>query len=123
MNASDRRRSANDAPRAAAPATPNSRPLRGEPRAPHRLPCRVRLFDPASSSWVVKQGQTVNVSSYGLAVQVGLPVAPGTRVEAVVPRFDAEPLEISGTVRHSRRVLAGTFELGIHAHQPLLSDA
>jgi len=31
----------------------------------------------------------------------------------VVPRFDADPWCLSGTVIHTRRVLTGTYEVGI----------
>ncbi len=86
---------------------------RREPRAPHRLPCRVRVFDPAEGTWVAKLGHTVNISPRGIALQVAMAIPIGARVEAVIPRFDAEPCSISGTVHHSRRVLTGAFEIGI----------
>ena len=86
---------------------------RREPRAPHRLPCRVRVFDPAEGCWVAKLGHTVNISPGGLALHVAMAVPVGARVAAVIPRFEAEPWSISGTVNHSRRVLTGAFEIGI----------
>jgi hypothetical protein len=86
---------------------------RREPRAPHRLPCRVRFFDAGRGEWIAKLGNTVNLSATGLAVQVGMPMTAGARVEAVLPRFEDDPLCIVGTVVHTRRVMTGTFEVGI----------
>ena len=82
-------------------------------RIPHRVPCEIWLRDSATGERRVLAGQTVNLSHTGLAVQVGESVACGTRVEALVlPALDA-PLRVAGAVRHVRRVLTGTFELGI----------
>ncbi len=90
-----------------------TRNRRTHPRAPHRLPCCVRVFDSEQNTWVAKLGHTVNLSSSGLAVQIGMAMPVGARVEAVLPRFEDDPLSISGHVMHSRRVMTGTFEVGI----------
>jgi hypothetical protein len=58
-------------------------------------------------------GQTVNLSANGLAVQVGQPMEAGAQVEVLLPHLDGEPTRLQGTVAHSRRVVTGTFELGI----------
>lgn len=86
---------------------------RAAPRCPQRLPCRVRVYDAAKGGWVTRIGQAVNWSQEGLAVQVGMAIGVGSRIEAFVPRFEEEPLCLVGTVVHTRPVLAGTFEVGI----------
>ncbi|HEM46565.1 MAG TPA: hypothetical protein ENO23_05910 [Alphaproteobacteria bacterium] len=86
---------------------------RATPRSPQRLPCRVRVYDAAQGDWVTKIGQAVNWSQEGLAVQVGMAVGVGSRIEVVTPRFEEAPLCLVGTVVHTRPVLAGTFEVGI----------
>ncbi len=80
---------------------------------PHRVPCEVWLLDTQTGGRRVLTGQTVNFSASGFAVQVGEPVARGTTVEALLLPALAEPLRLAGAVRHVRRVLTGTFELGI----------
>ncbi len=86
---------------------------RGERRVAHRVPCRVRAADAAHGKVVSVVGQTVNLSANGLAVQLGQPVDDGARVEVLLPQLDGEPTRLVGRVAHSRRVLTGTFELGI----------
>jgi len=58
-------------------------------------------------------GETVNISPAGVAVQLGKPIPEGTVVEVLIPHLDADPLCVHGTVAHTRRVLTGTFEIGI----------
>lgn len=82
-------------------------------RTPHRVPCRVQLVDGAGNCVGALSGHTVNISSKGLSVQVPEPLAPGVRVEAYVPQPDGEALQLVGQVAHTRRVLAGSFEVGI----------
>jgi hypothetical protein len=55
----------------------------------------------------------VNLSVNGLAIQVGRPIATGASVEVLLPHLDGEPTRLLGRVAHSRRVLSGTFEIGI----------
>ena len=88
--------------------------MRGGPRMPHRVRCRVRWHDPDSGQPRSLLGQTVNISASGLAVQLGDDVPTGARVEALVPHLNDEPMFVYGNVVHSRRVLADTFEIGIH---------
>ena len=86
---------------------------RAVPRAPHRVPCRLKVFDaPTGSEWAVG-GETVNISPVGVAVQLGKPIPEGTAVEVLIPHLDADPLCVHGIVAHTRRVLTGTFEIGI----------
>ncbi|HUX15904.1 MAG TPA: PilZ domain-containing protein [Phycisphaerae bacterium] len=86
---------------------------RAVPRSPHRVPCRLKVFDsPTGSEWAVC-GETVNISPAGVAVQLGKPIPEGTAVEVLIPHLDADPLCVHGIVAHTRRVLTGTFEIGI----------
>jgi hypothetical protein len=55
----------------------------------------------------------VNLSSSGAAIQLGRPLPGGTPVEIMVHQLEGDPLYMLGTVVHSRRVLSGTFEIGI----------
>ena len=86
---------------------------RGERRIPHRVPCRVSWHDPHSGQNTSLVGQTVNISSSGLSVQLGYEIPTGTWIETLVPHLDDEPIFVCGTVAHIRRVLTGTFEIGI----------
>ena len=86
---------------------------RGERRVAHRVPCRLRASDATHAKGVCVVGQTVNLSANGLAVQVGHSVDEGTAVEVLLPPLDGEPTRLYGTVAHTRRVLSGTFEIGI----------
>src|SRR5262245_17522955 len=86
---------------------------RAQRRRPHRVPCEVWLRDNITGERRVLAGQTVNLSATGIAVQVGETVACGTTVEALMLPALSTPLRVSGAVRHVRRVLTGTFELGI----------
>jgi len=73
----------------------------------------VRASDGSGGKIVSEVGQTVNLSANGLAVQLGRPVHDGVRVEVLLPQLDGEPTRLVGRVAHSRRVLSGTFEVGI----------
>ncbi len=84
-------------------------------RVPHRVPCRLRVFNAAIEPVATYCGQTVNISAGGLAVQVGEAIPEGTIIEALVPHLEGEPLRIGGKVLHSRRVLGEMFEIGIGA--------
>lgn len=89
------------------------RHTRGEPRIAHRMPCRVLLTDAETGSRVALAGETLNLSRRGLAVQVGRKVSPGATVEVLIEAPDGGPSCLVGAVIHSRRVLSGTYELGI----------
>jgi hypothetical protein len=100
---------------AATPAAPKTNAFRRrtERRVAHRVPCRVRTLDVARDKSTAVLGQTVNLSANGLAVQVGRPMEAGAQVEVLLPHLDGEPTRLRGMVAHSRRVVTGTFELGI----------
>lgn len=86
---------------------------RAERRVAHRVPCRVRAPGRSDGKSVSVIGQTVNLSATGLAVQLSRPMDTGTAVEILLPHLDGEPTRLQGKVAHSRRVLSGTFEVGI----------
>ncbi len=86
---------------------------RVERRVAHRVPCRLRASGDLQGKTLSVVGQTVNLSANGLAVQVGQPMDAGTSVEILLPPLDGEPTRLLGKVAHSRRVLSGTFEIGI----------
>lgn len=106
---------------AATPAAPkaDASRRRTERRVAHRVPCRVRVSDTARGKSAAELGQTVNLSANGLAVQLGRPMEAGAQVEVLLPHLDGEPTRLQGTVAHSRRVLTGTFELGIQIEPEL----
>jgi hypothetical protein len=97
----------------AARTVPGGVRRRAEPRIAHRVPCEIWLLDPVSGVRRVLTGRTVNLSASGIAVHVGEPVACGTTVEALMLPAPQAPRRLAGAVRHVRRVLTGTFELGI----------
>lgn len=86
---------------------------RGQRRVAHRVPCRVRLYDAHLGQPSAVIGQTTNISTNGLAVQLPRDVPPGTWVETLVPHINGDPLFVCGTVVHCRRVLGDEFEIGV----------
>jgi hypothetical protein len=95
-----------------APQTPQTARKR-ERRMPHRVPCRVRIVEPATGLVRTVSGQTVNLSPGGAALLVGMDVPVGTWVETLVPHAHGDPLFLCGRVVHVRRTLASDFEIGI----------
>lgn len=85
----------------------------GDRRVPYRVPCRVRLVDPKTGEVRTVVGETVNISTHGLAVQIGTEVPLGTWVETLVPHPNGEPMFVCGTVVHTRRTLSTNVELGV----------
>lgn len=82
---------------------------RREPRTAHRAPCRV-LIPGSGDSFI---GLTINLSRTGVAIQIGTPLAIGTDVQLTLPGLDRPHHLVPGRVIHQRRVMTGTFELGI----------
>lgn len=95
-----------------------TRPPRGELRAPLRMPCELRLLDANGDCECAIPGETVNVSSRGVAVQTPQAIDPGAAVEVRLPGATA----IRGAVIRQRRVMSGGYELGIRIFGPA-SDA
>ena len=87
-------------------------------RTPYRVPCRVRLIDPSTGEVRTIAGQTVNLSSGGMSVQVGIEATPGTWVETLVPHPNGEPMFVCGRVVHVRRTMTASFELGVETDAP-----
>lgn len=82
-------------------------------RVPHRVTCRLTTLDAASGETTTLTGRTINLSSGGVAVQLGRCVPVGAMVEIVLSGADGGALRGSGRVLHVRRVLTGTFEIGL----------
>lgn len=80
-------------------------------RRPYRVPCRLRVL--GGDGVFATLGETVNISQTGLAVQLATALPPGAQVEVLLPHLDGEPTCFYGQVVHRRRVLTGTFEIGI----------
>jgi len=99
------------------PSAPG-RPTRVSRRTPYRVPCRVRLVDAATGQARSVVGETVNISSRGVALQVAVDAPIGTWVETLVDHPNGDPLLLCGTVVHSRRTLTSSYELGV----TILSD-
>jgi hypothetical protein len=97
---------------------PNARRSRRArpPRTPYRVPCRVRFFNEVTGTERTLCGQTANLSAAGIAVQLGVPVHDGAWIEVLVPRLTGESLCVAGTAIHCRKVLTGTYEIGITLH-------
>ena len=80
----------------------------------HRAPCVLRLLDSGGEATFEIRGETVNMSASGLAVLVSEPVPAGWFVETVIARKSVqEAIVLRGRVVHSRRMLAGSFEIGV----------
>ncbi len=90
----------------------------------HRAPCLLRLLDSGGEAMFEIHGQTVNMSASGLAVQISEPVPAGFSVETVIAHKSAEEaIVLRGKVVHSRRMLAGSFEIGVRTEMPSMSSA
>ncbi len=87
-------------------------------RTPYRVPCRVRLVDPQSGEVRTVTGQTVNISSGGLSVQIGVQPATGTWIETLVPHPNGDPMFVCGRVVHVRQTMTASFELGVETQSP-----
>lgn len=86
---------------------------RKEPRAALRRQCRVRAQIASDADIAEIQGEMVNLSRSGLALQLAaaLPVGIGVQIEVA---SDFEPAKsLDGRVVHCRRVSTGTFEVGV----------
>lgn len=85
-----------------------------DPRWSHRAPCLLRLLDSGGETTIEIRGETVNMSASGFAVQIAGPVPAGLSVETVIAHKSAEEaIVLRGKVVHSRRMLAGSFEIGV----------
>lgn len=95
-----------------------------ETRWSHRAPCLLRLLDSGGATTLEIRGETVNMSANGWAVQVSEPVPAGLSVETVIAHKSAEEaIVLRGKVVHSRRMLAGSFEIGVRTEASSLRGA
>ncbi len=85
-----------------------------ERRTSFRAHCRVVVSGETSADGaaVVIDGETLNLSARGVAIQTGQPLSLGTAVEL---RLALEGVDgpWRGVVVRSRRVVSGTFEIGV----------
>ena len=93
---------------------------RADRRAPYRIPCRVRLVNTETGEVRTVAGETVNLSSRGLAIQVGMDVPIGTWVETLVLHPNGDPMFLCGTVIHTRRTMTANFEVGVRTDRPTM---
>ncbi len=91
---------------------------RKEHRMSYRAACRIRLVHAAAADAGGALGETVNLSSRGIAVRVGAAFEQGASVEVLLP-IGGEPICLYGRVAHRRRVTTGTYELGIRLDSAL----
>lgn len=99
--------------RSAAAEPARTRALDRERRVVHRAPCRLQWWNLDSNQPAACVGQTTNLSSRGLAVQISHRLLTGTRVEAYLPSLSGAPTRVIGTVVRCQLILADTFEIGI----------
>jgi hypothetical protein len=90
-------------------AEPLVRTARRQSRVAHRVPCVVRVDGEAR----FLRGETVNLSADGLALVLGESVPVGTPLHVRIEGTAG----IRGGVVRTRRVSAGTFEVGIAFEQ------
>jgi len=101
------------------PAGPQRhRQPRVDRRMPYRVPCRVRLVDTGTGQVRTVAGETLNISSSGVALQVSADVPLGTWVETLVPHPNGDPMFLCGTVVHTRQTMAANYEIGVETGQP-----
>jgi hypothetical protein len=82
-------------------------------RFAHRAICRLSYECKREGGCIVHVGETVNLSPNGLALHIPDGLDVGTPVNLDLARVDGPWLSATGRVVHCRRVLSGTFEVGI----------
>lgn len=87
-------------------------------RVPYRVPCRVRLVDPTTGESRRVMGETLNISSGGVSLQIAVDAAIGTWVETMVLHPNGDPMFLCGSVIHCRRTLAASYEVGVQTDSP-----
>lgn len=85
-----------------------------ERRTSFRAHCRVVVPHEhgADGNAVVFEGETLNLSARGVAIQTGQPLSLGTAVELQLS-LEGVDGPWRGVVVRSRRVVSGTFEIGV----------
>lgn len=82
-------------------------------RLARRVPCRVRLPDEGARSGMLLLGHTVHVWRGGVAVQLARGIEPQTPVELQIVDGAGEIDTFPATVAYARRVMSGTYEIGL----------
>jgi len=77
------------------------------------VPCRVRLVNPTTGEVRSVVGETVDLSTGGLAMHVSVYAPVGTWVETLLPHPSGNPRFVCGRVVRVRRTMSTSFELGI----------
>lgn len=91
----------------------DSAPARRQPRAARRVPCRLWLRDADRRCSAALIGQTVHVWEGGVAIQLSQGLDARRLVELQVPDSVGEIVTLHGSVAYSRRVVSGTYEVGV----------
>ncbi|MBW7905631.1 MAG: hypothetical protein LC135_01020 [Phycisphaerae bacterium] len=81
-------------------------------RAAHRLPCTVRVGD-CQSPGSELSGVAVVVSADQIVLLLPENPQPGTRIETSIWPQACDAVNLCGHVVSSRRVLTGTYEVGV----------
>lgn len=87
--------------------------LRRQPRLARRVPCRLEFRDDDSQPATALVGQTVHTWDGGLAIQISRNLELNRKVELQLPEHDGGIAILQGAVTYSRRVLSGTYEVGV----------
>lgn len=86
---------------------------RGEPRAALRRLCLVRADSSADEAPIEVQGEMVNLSRTGLALQLAAALPVGIDVRIELSLGDETFKSLDGRIVHCRRVATGTYEVGV----------
>lgn len=97
---------------------PSNSAARRPARLARRVPCRVNVLDGDEGAETVLAGHTVQVWRGGVAVQLARGIEPQTRVELQVVSEGDEIDTYSATVAYTRRVMSGTYEVGLTLKGP-----
>jgi hypothetical protein len=95
------------------PARERTKPVQRARRVPYRVACRVQLVDPVSGEVRRVMGETLNISSGGVSLQIGVEAAIGTWAETLVLHPNGDPMFLCGSVVHCRRTMTANYEVGV----------
>lgn len=91
----------------------HTRRLMGRGRAAHRFPCTVVMGGPQQQSGKALRGQAVHISAEQLVLLLPESPTAGARVHASIALSDGRTALVAGQVARCRRVLTGTYEVGV----------
>lgn len=95
------------------PSRDHTKPVQRARRVPYRVPCRVRLVDPATGEARRVMGETLNISNGGVSLQIAVDAKIGTWVETLVLHPNGDPMFLCGSVVHCRQTMTAGFEVGV----------